>query len=75
MTITTEMKAAYIVGLYAGLNTSGNHKKIASTIKPFANTASEILDGGAFNPLSVWEMEAEFDRIMDESARQAVARN
>ena len=40
---------------------------------PFARTAALVaFEGGAFNPISIWEMEAEFDRIWHEAQRQGV---
>ena len=66
--VSTEIKAAYLCGLYAGSNGTLNAKAQAfrDELEPHAKTAALIAFGdGAFNPLSVWEMEAFYDRVVD----------
>ena len=67
-TVTTEIKAAYLCGLYAGLNSdsSAKAKAIKEEMRPHAETAAMIAFGdGAFNPLQIFEMESFYDRIVD----------
>lgn len=73
--ISTELKAAYLVGLFAGTNAARQTRHMQEYRKalfPHAVTAMQIVyEGGAFNPISIYEMEKFYDRIVDESTRQA----
>ena len=69
--ISTEAKAAYLVGLYAGLDSKLRAKEkraFLEELRPHAGVGSLVaFRGGAFNPVQVWEAESMFDRIFEES--------
>lgn len=73
--ISVELKAAYLVGLFAGTNASRQTKQMQvyrKALFPHALTAMQIVyEGGAFNQISIYEMEKFYDHIVDESTRQA----
>ncbi|MCK4820390.1 hypothetical protein KA005_31790 [bacterium] len=73
--ISTELKAAYLIGLFAGTNSCSKNKKMNDYRKklyPHAITAIQIVyEDGAFNPIAVYKMEEFYNRICDESKRQA----
>ncbi len=66
--VSTEIKAAFLVGMFNGSKYGDGDDAIAfrEQLKPHAFTAALIAFGdGAFNPIAVWEMEAFYDRIVD----------
>lgn len=66
-TVTTEVKAAFLCGMYNGYkdNKDAASKRFVAELKPHAITAAQVAFGdGAFNPLRVWEMEAFYDRVV-----------
>ena len=69
-TVSVEVKAAYLCGLYAGMCSANDRMPEADCfhreLRPHAKTAALIAFGdGAFNPLSVFEMERFYDRVVD----------
>lgn len=66
--ISTELKAAFLCGLYTGSLFSKSHKakKFRKEAKPHVDIAALItFDKGAFNPLQIWEMEAFYDSLLE----------
>lgn len=66
--VSTEVKAAFLCGMYNGYKCSSDPKvkKFVADLKPHAMTAAQIAFGdGAFNPLAVWEMESFYDRVVE----------
>jgi hypothetical protein len=66
-TVTTEVKAAFLCGMYNGYkdNKDAASKRFVAELKPHAITAAQVAFGdGAVNPLQVWEMEAFYDRVV-----------
>ena len=65
--IETSVKAAYLVGLYAGLNSKANiklKKDILDELKPHAETGAQIVFGdGVYNPISIAKMVLYFDSL------------
>ncbi len=65
--VSTEVKAAYLCGLYAGAHWDDSEatKAFIAELRPHAETAAHIAFGdGAFNPLAIWEMEAFYERVV-----------
>lgn len=62
-------KAAWLCGLYAGLNIAAPDRyKLRAKLKPAISTAALVaFTGAAFNPLAVWEMLAVFDELIARS--------
>lgn len=67
-TVSTEIKAAFLCGLFSGSNwsQSSRAKAFREEMRPHAETAARIAFGdGAFNPLDVWDMERFYDQVVD----------
>jgi hypothetical protein len=65
--VPTEVKAAFLCGMYNGFkdNEDEHSKRFVAELTPHAITAAQVAFGdGAFNPISVWEMEAFYDRVV-----------
>jgi hypothetical protein len=60
MKIPTSVQAAFIIGYAAGVPKKTLSRKALNLLRVHLRTAHEILDGGAFNPLSVWDIEKYF---------------
>lgn len=66
-TVPIEVKAAFLCGLYNGYKDNADIavERFAQELKPHAIVAAQIAFGdGAFNPMSVFEMEAFYDRVV-----------
>ena len=68
--VSTEVKAAYLCGLFAGMQSANERSpeadQFAKELRPHARTAAQIAFGdGAFNPLAIFQMEAFYDRVVD----------
>lgn len=53
----TEVQAAFIVGYGAGVPKKRLSRKAHAELSRNARIASQILTGGAYNPLEIWDME------------------
>ena len=72
--VSTDVKAAFICGLFNGyrISTDDQIKSFVKELEPHARTAAQIAFGnGAFSPLAVYEMEAFYDKVVDNCERQA----
>lgn len=76
--ISTELKAAYLIGLFAGTNSCKTKKmtEYRKRLYPHVLIAAQIVyEGGSFNPIAVHKMVKFYNHIVDESERQSDERS